>query len=54
MSRSIRVASEHIQRVKVALRRHNFPSQKALAEELGIARATTDKFFNGGSLTICD
>ncbi len=47
MSRSIRLASEHIQRVKVALRRHGFPSQKALALELGISRSTTDKFFTG-------
>lgn len=47
MSRSIRVAPEQIQRVKVALRRHGFPSQKALAQELGIARSTTDKFFTG-------
>lgn len=47
MSRSIRVAPEHIQRVKVALKRHGFPSQKALALELGIPRSTTDKFFTG-------
>lgn len=46
-SRSIRVAPEHIQRVKMALRRHGFPSQNALAEELGISRATTGKFFTG-------
>ncbi|HEY9674231.1 MAG TPA: helix-turn-helix transcriptional regulator, partial [Waterburya sp.] len=47
MSRSIRVAPEHMQRVKVTLKRHGFPSQKALAEELGISRSTTDKFFTG-------
>jgi len=47
MSRSIRVAPEHIQQVNVALRRHGFPSRKALYEELGISRATTDKFFTG-------
>lgn len=47
MSRSIRVAPEHIQQVKLALRRHAFPSQKALAEELRISRSTTDKFFTG-------
>ncbi|MBD0347202.1 MAG: hypothetical protein ICV63_20740, partial [Coleofasciculus sp. Co-bin14] len=46
-ARSIRVAPEHIDRVRVALRRHGFPSQRAFAEELGIARATTDRFFNG-------
>jgi len=47
MSRSIRVAPEHIQRVNVALRSHGFPSRKALYEELGISRSTTDKFFTG-------
>lgn len=47
MSRSIRVAPEHKQRIKVALKRHGFPSQKALAQELGISRSTTDKFFTG-------
>ncbi len=46
-SRSLRVAPEHIERVRLALRRHAFPSQKSLAEELGISRATTDKFFTG-------
>lgn len=50
MSRSIRVAPEHIQRVNVALRRHGFPSRKALYEELGISRSTTDKFFTGKSV----
>jgi len=47
MSRSIRVALEHIQRVKMALRRHGFPSQNALAQELGISRSITSKFFAG-------
>src|SRR5919202_446371 len=47
MSRSIRVAPEFISLVKQALRRHRFPSQKALAVELGISRSTTDKFFTG-------
>jgi HEAT repeat protein len=36
--------------VKVALKRHGFPSQKALALELGISRSTTDKFFTGKSV----
>ena len=47
MSRSIRVAPACIPQVKLALRSHGFPSQKALAEELGISRGTTDKFFTG-------
>jgi HEAT repeat protein len=46
-ARAIKVAPEHVQRVRLALRRHGFPSQRAFAQELGIARATTDKFFNG-------
>jgi HEAT repeat protein/energy-coupling factor transporter ATP-binding protein EcfA2 len=47
MSRSIRVAPECIPTVKQALRRHGFPSQNALAIELGRARATITRFFNG-------
>ena len=43
----MRVAPEHIQRVRMALRHHGFPSQKAFAQELGINRATTSKFFLG-------
>ena len=47
MARSIAVANGCIPQVKLALRRHGFPSQKAFAEELGISRSTTDKFFTG-------
>ena len=47
MSRSIKVAPEHVKQVNLALRRHGFPSRKALYEELGISRSTTDKFFTG-------
>lgn len=47
MSRSIRVAPECIPKVKLALKRHGFPSQKSLAQELGFAYATVSKFFNG-------
>jgi HEAT repeat protein/type II secretory pathway predicted ATPase ExeA len=46
-SRSIQVAPEHRQQVKMALRRHGFPSQNALAQDLGISRATTSQFFLG-------
>jgi serine/threonine-protein kinase RsbW len=50
MSRSIRVAPEYIQQVKLALRRHAFPSQRALAKDLRISRSTTDKFFTGKAI----
>ncbi|GET44120.1 hypothetical protein MiSe_89460 [Microseira wollei NIES-4236] len=43
----MRVAPACIPQVKLALLRHGFPSQKALAEELGMSRGTTDKFFTG-------
>lgn len=47
MSRSLRVAPEHIPQVKLALKRNNFPSQQALATEMGMARATISNFLNG-------
>jgi predicted NACHT family NTPase len=47
MSRSIKVAPACIPDVKLALRSYGFPSQKALAQELGMSRGTTDKFFTG-------
>ncbi len=50
MSRSIRVAPQHIVRVRRALRHHGFPSQNALAQELGISRSTTSRFFLGKSV----
>jgi len=50
MSRSIRVAPEYIQKVKLALRRHAFPSQIALAKELRIGRSTANKFFTGKAI----
>ncbi len=45
--RSLTVAPHQIKQVKSALRRNSFPSQKALAEELGFARSTVSHFFNG-------
>lgn len=50
MSRSLQVSSECIKQVKLALRLKGFPSQKSLAEDLGIALATVSKFFNGRSV----
>jgi len=47
MSRSLKVAPKHIERVKLALKRCGFPSVQAFATEMGIAYATASKFFNG-------
>ncbi|MCC3498358.1 MAG: tetratricopeptide repeat protein [Microcoleus sp. PH2017_15_JOR_U_A] len=47
MLRSLRVAPEPIQKVKLALKRKGFPSQQALAREMGMARATISNFVNG-------
>jgi transcriptional regulator with XRE-family HTH domain len=47
MGRSLRVALEHINRVKQAPQRNGFPSQNALAAELGLGRSTVTNFFNG-------
>ncbi|MGD1717083.1 AAA-like domain-containing protein [Dapis sp. BLCC M172] len=46
-SRSLRVAPEYKEKVKSAVQRNNFPSQKALASELGIAYSTVSNFLNG-------
>lgn len=47
MSRSIRVAPKYIPQVKLALKRNGFPSQNALAIEMGLSRDTIRKFLNG-------
>ncbi|MDF0552548.1 NACHT domain-containing NTPase [Kamptonema sp. UHCC 0994] len=47
MSRSIRVAPKYIPHVKLALQRSEFPSQNALAIEMGKSRDTIRKFLNG-------
>ena len=47
MSRSLRVAPNHIEKVKFALKRNGYPSQKALADEMVISRATVANFLNG-------
>ena len=54
MSRSIRVAKEHIWRVKLALQRHGFPSQKEFQRQMGISHATVSKFFNGKPIDACN
>ncbi|MBD1828930.1 NB-ARC domain-containing protein [Microcoleus vaginatus GB1-A2] len=47
MSRSLKVRSDCIQIAKLALKRNGFPSQRAFAEELGIALSTLSRFLTG-------
>jgi predicted NACHT family NTPase len=47
MSRSLKVAPEHIPQVKLALKRSGFPSQIAFAEEMKLSRATIVNFLKG-------
>jgi len=47
MPRSLRVRQDCIGRVKLSVRRNGFPSQQALAEELGLARSTVVNFLTG-------
>ncbi|MDJ0510521.1 MAG: NB-ARC domain-containing protein [Crocosphaera sp.] len=46
MSRSTKISSEKIKTVKAALKKNGFPSQKSLATELGVSRATISSFLN--------
>ncbi|MEO0834675.1 MAG: AAA family ATPase, partial [Cyanobacteria bacterium J06642_3] len=47
MARSLRVSTEYIAQVKQAVKRNSFPSQKALAIELGLSLSTIKSFLNG-------
>ncbi|GBF81822.1 AAA-like domain-containing protein [Aphanothece sacrum] len=47
MPRSLRVQQTQLARVKLALQRNGFPSQRALAEEVGLALATVSNFLTG-------
>jgi len=47
MPRSLKVRQDCIGRVKLSVRRNGFPSQQALAEELGLARSTVVNFLTG-------
>ena len=47
MSRSLKVDAQYIQTVKSSLKRNGLPSQRALAEELGMALSTISRFLNG-------
>ncbi|NES21328.1 MAG: helix-turn-helix domain-containing protein [Symploca sp. SIO3E6] len=47
MPRSLKIKPECIERIKSAVQRNCFPSQKALATELGLTRSTVSNFLNG-------
>uniref|UniRef100_A0A8J6ZI57 PD40 domain-containing protein n=1 Tax=Desmonostoc muscorum LEGE 12446 TaxID=1828758 RepID=A0A8J6ZI57_DESMC len=47
MSRSLKVRLDYVEKVKLALKRNGYPSQKSFAQELGLALATVNKFFTG-------
>jgi transcriptional regulator with XRE-family HTH domain len=47
MPRSLRVQLTQLNRVKLALQRNGYPSQRALAEEVGLSLATVSNFLTG-------
>ena len=47
MSRSLKVRRDCIEKVKLAVRRNGFPSQRSLSEEVGLALATVSNFLIG-------
>jgi transcriptional regulator with XRE-family HTH domain len=47
MPRSLRVQKDCLDKVKLALRRNGFPSQKYLAEDVGFAQSTVSNFLTG-------
>ena len=47
MSRSLKVHSDCIKQAKLALQRNGFHSQRALAEDLGLALSTVSRFLIG-------
>jgi AAA-like domain len=47
MPRSLRVQQDCLDKVKLALRRNGFPSQRFLAEDVGFALATVSNFLTG-------
>lgn len=47
MGRSIKVDPEQIETVQQALRQSSYPSQSALAIDVGLTRPTVNNFFNG-------
>jgi DNA-binding Xre family transcriptional regulator len=47
MPRSLKVCHECIEKVKLAVKRNGFPSQRSLAEDVGLALATVSNFLTG-------
>jgi WD40 repeat protein/DNA-binding Xre family transcriptional regulator len=47
MPRSLKVRQEYVGKLKLAIKRNGFPSQKALAEDVGLALATVSNFLTG-------
>jgi len=47
MPRSLKVRHDCIEKVKLAVRRNGFPSQRILSEEVGLALATVSNFLTG-------
>lgn len=47
MSRSLKVDREYLEKVKFALLRNSFPSQRSLALDLGLALSTVSRFCTG-------
>ena len=47
MARSLKISPHYIAQVKQAVKRNGFPSQKALAIELGLSLSTVKSFLNG-------
>ncbi|MCT7986342.1 AAA-like domain-containing protein [Laspinema sp. A4] len=45
--RSLRVHPDYIKKVKYSLQRNGFPTQKHLAEDMGLCRDTISRFLNG-------
>ena len=60
MSRSLKVSAQHISTARLALKRSGWPTQRSLAEDLGLALSTVSRFLNGKPvdyalfLEICD
>ncbi|HBL09837.1 MAG TPA: XRE family transcriptional regulator [Cyanobacteria bacterium UBA11162] len=52
MPRALRIRGEFQKQVKLALTPNGFPSQKALAEEIGIALCTVSNFLNGKPVSL--
>ena len=47
MSRSLKVGREYLEKVKLGMLRNSFPSQRALALDLGLALSTVSRFCTG-------